>query len=424
MAISTTGSEDTKRTAFYIVRALFVLLFTFTSWRLGESIEKSLGAAGPAEAGQLAGIILGVAVSILLVAFESYYARYYLSLFYSIIAGLCFGLLVSVFFVQVVGYIPEQFLEGVETRAIIALLVTTCCCYLSVILVLRARNKYRLVIPFIELKREGPQRKRLILDTSAIIDGRIVDVAETMIIDQPLFLPDFVLQDIHRIADHADAVKRTRGRRALDLLNRLRTNSQIEIELFSTSYPEDVPTDSKLVQLAREINGRILTTDNSLHKLSQLQGIDVINMHELENALRPILLVGEQRPLKIIRQGEEADQGVGYLEDGTMVVVKHGRKYLGRECVVAVTSVYQRQTGRMIFAEAVGASEADDGDDAPRDDTSRRRDGDGRTDADESDDGDDDGDDGADDDDNAPNGSRQSPGRRNRRNKSGRRRRR
>ncbi|MGE0432671.1 MAG: PIN/TRAM domain-containing protein [Planctomycetota bacterium] len=369
MPLDTRTSQKTGAAPYYIIRAIFVLIFTYTSWKLGAAIEET-------GSGALAGIFIGIIGSMLLVAFEAYFSQHYLSLFYSVISGLLFGLLISVFFVQIIAYIPEEYIpktpKGTEQKAIIGLLMTIFCCYLSVILVLRARNAYRLIIPFVELKQEGPQRKRILLDSSVIVDGRLADICDTLIIDQTMFLPDFVLANIHKIADHSDPIKRTRGRRGLDMLNKLRTNTRMQIDMIATQYPEEMIAESRLIELARESNARILTTDNALHKLAQLQGIEVINVHELETALRPVVLVGEELAIKIIRPGEEQDQGIGHLEDGTMVVVKNGRKYVGRELMVSVSSVLQRNTGRMIFAEFVEEMDSGSGANDSSDDRSDR----------------------------------------------------
>lgn len=331
---------------YYIVRGLFVLLFTFTAWQLGQMIAGTSG--GPAAPHALAGIVMGGIVAALLVTFESYFTQKYIAVFYSIVAGVFVGLLLSVFFVQIISYLPPIAFPP-ESRQLIGILVTLFCCYLSTVLVLKARGNYRILIPFIELKPEGPQRKHLVLDTSAIVDGRFVEVCNTTLIDTPIYVPDFVLQEVHGLADSSDTLRRSRGRRGLDMLHRMQTNPRLRVEILKTRA-FDGEVDARLIDLAREINGRVVTSDFNLHKVAQLQGLDVININELSQALRLNIIPGDELTVRVVRQGEEADQGVGYLEDGTMVVVEQGRNLIGREAITEVTSVLQRAAGRMVFA--------------------------------------------------------------------------
>jgi len=190
-----------------------------------------------------------------------------------------------------------------------------------------------------------------ILDTSVIIDGRIIDISRTGFIEGRLIVPRFVLRELQNIADSEDALKRNRGRRGLDTLNALQREPKVEVHILEKDYPESGDVDAKLVRLAKEAGGIILTNDYNLNKIAELQGVSVLNINELANALKPVVLPGEEMSIYILKEGKEVGQGVGYLDDGTMVVVDGGKKHVGEEVDVVVTSVLQTPAGRMIFVK-------------------------------------------------------------------------
>jgi uncharacterized protein YacL len=191
-----------------------------------------------------------------------------------------------------------------------------------------------------------------ILDTSVIIDGRIAGVCETGFLDGNLVIPGFILRELQNIADSGDSTRRARGRRGLDVLNRIRKQSQVNIIIDDTDYPGVEEVDQKLIHLAKQTGDRIFTNDFNLNKVAEVHSIQVLNMNQLANALRPIVLPGETMRVQIIREGKEPGQGVAYLDDGTMVVVDQGKRHQGKTIEVAVTSVLQTPAGRMIFASA------------------------------------------------------------------------
>ena len=194
----------------------------------------------------------------------------------------------------------------------------------------------------------------MVLDTSVIIDGRIADISQTKFFDAPLIVPRFVLNELQLIADSGDKMKRNRGRRGLDMLNKLQNSSFAEVVIDDTPPPgveERASVDQKLVALTKSCNGRLVTNDYNLNKVAQLRGIDVVNINDLANALKTVTLPGEIMQVKIIRMGEESHQGVGYLEDGTMVVVEGGNEKIGRVANITVTSALQTSAGRMVFGK-------------------------------------------------------------------------
>lgn len=190
-----------------------------------------------------------------------------------------------------------------------------------------------------------------ILDTSAIIDGRIVDICKTHFLEGIIVVAEFVLEELRHIADSPDLLKRNRGRRGLDVLNKIQKEMDIPVQIYEGDFEDIAEVDSKLVRLAKTINGKIVTNDFNLNKVCELQGIKVLNINELANAVKPVVLPGEEMIAQIIKDGKEAGQGIAYLDDGTMVVVEGGRRYIGETIEVLVTSVLQTAAGRMIFAK-------------------------------------------------------------------------
>jgi len=198
----------------------------------------------------------------------------------------------------------------------------------------------------------GGKPEPKLLDTNVIIDGRIADIASAGFIEGPILLPDFVLEELHLIADSSDTLRRNRGRRGLDILNAMQQESGLDIHVFDeydTSFRSSDPVDAKLVQLAKQVAGAIITNDFNLNKVAQLQGVRVLNVNELANAVKPVVLPGEEMTVTVVREGKEPEQGVAYLDDGTMVVVEHGKGRIGETVTVVVTSVLQTVAGKMIF---------------------------------------------------------------------------
>jgi len=201
-----------------------------------------------------------------------------------------------------------------------------------------------------EQRASGPVK---IVDTSAVIDGRIADLSAIGFIEGTLMVPIFVLEELQHIADSNDVLKRNRGRRGLDILNRMRKEAHVKIQIYedTQSLANIAEVDAKLIQLAKRLNAKIITTDLNLNKVAELQGVKVLNINELANALKPIVLPGEEMVVQVVRDGKEAGQGVAYLDDGTMIVVDGGKKYIGKPVRATVTSVLQTTAGRMIFAK-------------------------------------------------------------------------
>ena len=201
----------------------------------------------------------------------------------------------------------------------------------------------------------GPERRYKVLDTSVIIDGRIADVCDTGFMDGTIVIPQFVLKELQLVADSGDSLKRNRGRRGLDILQRIQKMSGVEVMISDVDFPDVREVDLKLIELARTLQGKIVTNDFNLNKVAQLRGVAVLNVNELANSLKPVVLPGEQMKVFILKEGKEYNQGVAYLDDGTMVVVDNARRMISKTIDIVVTSVLQTTAGKMIFGRYIDA---------------------------------------------------------------------
>ncbi len=267
------------------------------------------------------------------------------------ITAVYFGMVVGLFLAYVVGIALTPLLMNTGVRTSVQLALGLVFCYACISLLLQTKDDFRFIIPYVEFAKEVKRLKPCILDTSVVIDGRIADVVETSIFDGQLVMPKFVIGELQAIADSSDRLRRSRGRRGLDILNRLRNNPNVELEIYDEELPDFAgqPVDMKLVILAKQLGGKLLTNDYNLNKVARLQGVVVINLNDLANALKPIFLPGERIEVQIVKPGEEPRQGIGYLEDGTMVVIESGRDHIGKQVAITVTSVLQTSAGRMVF---------------------------------------------------------------------------
>lgn len=198
---------------------------------------------------------------------------------------------------------------------------------------------------------EVSTRDHKILDTSVIIDGRIADICKTGFVEGTIVIPEFVLEELQHIADSSDLLKRNRGRRGLDILNKIQKELDVKVLIYEGDFEDITEVDSKLVKLAKVLQGKVVTNDYNLNKVCELQGVAVLNINDLANSVKPVVLPGEEIPVHVIKDGKEYGQGVAYLDDGTMIVVEGGREYIGDTIEVLVTSVLQTSAGRMIFAK-------------------------------------------------------------------------
>jgi uncharacterized protein YacL len=276
------------------------------------------------------------------------------------LAGVFFALLVGIFvswgLAQVLDMINDIYRIGLMPEAMGAIkwIVGVCVCFLIISIVMRTKDDVRFVIPYVEFAKQTKGARPLVLDTSAIIDGRIADLYRSKLFDAPLIVPRFVLNELQLISDSPDKLKRQRGRRGLDILKEMQENGSIDVTIDDTKLPEveDVKdVDQKLIIFTKQYKGRLATTDYNLSKVAQVREIDVLNINDLANSLKAIALPGENLTLRIVKAGEEFEQGVGYLDDGTMVVVEGARNKIGKDIAISITSSLQTSAGKMIFGK-------------------------------------------------------------------------
>lgn len=270
-----------------------------------------------------------------------------------VITAVYFGLIIGLFLTYVLrlALIPV-FPEGSLFDRVV-LILGMCVCYGCISVLMQTKDDFRFIIPYVEFSKEVKGLKPHLLDTSVVIDGRIADVVETNILDSQLIMPRFIINELQGIADSSDRLRRARGRRGLDIMNRLRNNPEVDLQIYDREPPEFAgqPVDLKLVMLAKTLSGNIVTNDYNLNKVAKLHGVGVVNLNEIANALKPVFLPGESIEVRVVKAGEEPGQGVGYLEDGTMIVIEGGREHVNNDVQITVTSVLQTSAGRMVFGK-------------------------------------------------------------------------
>ena len=265
----------------------------------------------------------------------------------SAVFGLLLGLVMSkIVYEAIILFGPLQ-----ESLKIIRAIMTFVFCYLGMIIAIRGKDEFNIIIPYVRLSRQDESESMIVIDTSVIIDGRITDICKTKFIEGKLIVPRFVLKELQQIADSSDPIKRQRGRRGLEVLNTIQKDLGMHLTIHEEDFPDVPEVDAKLVKLAKLLGAMVLTVDFNLNRVATIQNVRVLNINELANALKPVVFPGETMELKLIKEGKEHNQAIGYLEDGTMVVVEEGRRLIGQTVKVAVTSVLQTQAGKMIFSK-------------------------------------------------------------------------
>lgn len=323
--------------SLFFIRLGFVLLCAGAGYSLGGVNSKPF-------------IIFGLALGIGVVTFETFARKVSLKGLSSAVFGILLGLLLAKLgtdFIRMFFVLQEEVLRQVN------LFVTFTCIYFGVTLGLKGKGEFNLVIPYVKFKRQELKEEEIAVDTSAIIDGRIVDVVKTGFIEARMIVPRFVLNELRALADSTDHMKRQKGKRGIEILHSLNNEPSVEVEISDEEVEGVVGVDEKLVKLAYSMGARIMTTDYNLNRIAQLQGVKVLNVNDLANALKPNFIAGERFPLKLIKEGKEHNQAVGYLEDGTMVVVENARWLIGKTVQIEVTSVLQSPSGRIVFTKVI-----------------------------------------------------------------------
>ncbi|MFA5315982.1 MAG: PIN domain-containing protein [Dehalococcoidales bacterium] len=325
---------------FTILRSFFILLCGLMGYQLGDILR-----IGPLSS--TVGVLVGVVVGGIVVMLEYTTKRISVKGLSSAVFGIVFGILFAWLIIGVFKLIPMDD----DLRAAFNGLLILIFAYLGMVMAIRGKDEFNIIIPYIKLKREDQHDEMALLDTSVIIDGRIADICHTKFIQGILIIPRFVLKELQMIADSADPIKRNRGRRGLDMLNKIRKSGAVEVKIHEDDFPDIKEVDAKLIKLAKLISAKVFTNDYNLNKIAELQGVSVLNINELANALKPVVIPGELMEVKVVKEGKEYNQAVAYLDDGTMVVIDNAKHLIGQPVKVLVTSVLQTAAGRMIFAK-------------------------------------------------------------------------
>ncbi len=327
-----------------VLRAVFLFLCALGGWAISQLDEK--WGAFP-----LLAIGIGLLMGALVILLDKWLKGFSLRGLSAATFGLFVGSLISYFIGNSVMF---SFIEA-DTRLVAQIILYIVSCYLAMVISLRGKDEFNLVIPYVKFRREEKPERLVILDTNVIIDGRIVEVSATGFLNAVFIVPRFVLTELQFIADSSDSIRRDRGRRGLDVLRQLQKNHRIEVRFHEDDIPGVKEVDGKLIQLAKMLSAEILTNDVNLQRIAELQKIVVLNLNDLARTLRPVLQPGERLAVKLVKEGREPDQAVAYLDDGSMIVVNRARHCLGREVDLEITSVLQTAAGRMAFADLVHA---------------------------------------------------------------------
>ncbi|MBN2178173.1 MAG: TRAM domain-containing protein [Deltaproteobacteria bacterium] len=298
----------------------------------------------------LIGLAVGFFVALLVIQIERSIRNVSLRVISGGVIGTIIGFFIAVLFVFGLRCIPGWEKQELIPWEYVYIILTLILGYLGLFLGSKKSREAGVYLAGARKKDSGESRDYRILDTSVIIDGRIADISDTGFIHGDLIVPRFVLDELQQIADSSDHMKRSRGRRGLDILNRMQKSEGIHIDIVDSDFPKIKGVDAKLIALAKKEEGKIITNDYNLNKVAELQGINILNVNELANALKPVVLPGETMVVKVIKEGKEQGQGVAYLDDGTMVIVDSGSNFIGKTVQVVVTSVLQTTAGRMIFS--------------------------------------------------------------------------
>jgi len=337
-------------TPLLTINLLRVLFVTFCA-AIGANISSAL--IGNLWPGLVVGIVLGLLVVLIDRLLKGISLRLFSSATFGLLLGLIFANLLMAS--DVLRYQPET------TQWAVRLIVYAIFAYLGMMLAMRSsRDEFSLIIPYVRFARETTQHEPLVVDTNVVIDGRIADLCATGFLSSSLIVPRFILDELQTLADSHEPTKRERGRRGLEILNQLQRSREIELTIHESAAEDiDLGTDARLVQIAKVLKARLLTNDHALTQVARLQRVTVLNLSNLTRALRPTVVAGDEIDLHLVKEGREPHQAVGYLPDGTMIVVNHARAHVGKTRTVVVASALQTAAGRLVFAELKnGAAQA------------------------------------------------------------------
>ncbi len=331
--------------ALWVIRVLFVCLCTIGGYAVSQVRPEFVGGAHSG----LIGMVIGFGFGWLMIALDEMLKGFSLRAFSATTFGLLLGTLVALL-IDSSGLF--QYAEQPTTRWLIRLGLFLSFGYIGIVLAMRSNKEdFSLIIPYVRFAKQNKPDNLLLLDTSVVIDGRIADLIEANFLEGLIVVPRFVLKELQQVADSTDPIKRARGRRGLDILNRIQRNTRNEVRIHDGDFPDETEVDSKLIRLARSLGAKLFTNDSNLGKIAELQSVNHVNLHELAKSMRLVLLPGEVMTLRIVREGKDKGQGVGYLPDGTMVVVNNAHSAIGQQVEVQVQSLLQTGAGVIVFAD-------------------------------------------------------------------------
>lgn len=320
--------------SIYFLRGFFIFICGAAGYSLGNENSYLFAAAG-------------FGIGIILVIFETFARKVSLKGLSSTVFGVILGLILARMFSEVLKLfsVSQDFIQIVNT------FMTMIFIYLGITLGLKGKSEFNIVIPYVKFKRQEIREEAVIVDTSSIIDGRIIDLVKTGFLEARFIVSRFVLNELHTLADSSDHIKRQKGKRGIEILHSLKKEAGADVIISDVDVGEAKSVDEKIVKLAQDLDARILTTDYNLNRIAQLQGVKVLNINDLINALKPTFISGEKFSLKLIKEGKEQNQAIGYLEDGTMVVVENAKRLIGKTVEIEVSSVLQSPSGRIVFTK-------------------------------------------------------------------------
>ena len=326
----------------WYIRGFFTLLSMVAGYYIGAMVKPFIPFYN-----DIFGVIAGFFAALLIVFLEITMRRASIRNLSAAVFGLVFGFFMAWLLTGVLKLIPMD--PNIFISLQIAL--TLIFCYLGMVIAMRGKDEFNLIVPYVKFTRQDKKDDLIILDTSVIIDGRIADIALSKFVEGRFIVPRFVLKELQQVADSQDPLKRNRGRRGLDILHKIQKDTHIDVVIHEEDFADTKDVDAKLVRLAKVLSAKVFTNDFNLNKIASLQGIQVLNLNDLASALKPVVLPGEELNIRITKEGKEYNQGVAYLDDGTMVVVDNTRQLIGQTVKAMVTSVLQTSAGRMIFAK-------------------------------------------------------------------------
>jgi len=331
--------------ALWVIRILFLILCSIAGWAISQVRPEYVRLPGSG----YYGIAIGFGFGWLLIAVDEMLKGFSLRAFSATTFGLLLGTVVALLIDRSGLFVT---VDEMPTRWVIRLCLFLTFGYIGIVLAMRSNKEdFSLIIPYVRFAPQNKPDALMVLDTSVIIDGRIADLIEAHFVEGIIIVPRFVLKELQQLADSHDAIRRARGRRGLEILNRIQHGQRNEVKIHDGDFPEEREVDAKLVRLTRNLGAKLFTNDYNLGKIAELQSVNYVNLHDLSKVMRVVLLPGEMLSLKIVREGKDKGQGIGYLPDGTMVVVNNAQALIGQQLEVQVQSTLQTGAGIIVFAD-------------------------------------------------------------------------